>query len=335
MGRSLGRETCKPVNNLTQAIKERISKKVFFEVRSYFRMRKLAQYPFSEDPLKYILSKYKKECIKAYFFSNHFAKKQEVYNELYKYFNDVFTSSLSEGLFDFNGLIVPKPKEESSKYALIQELLDFLGYYIDGDIEFWDAVSIEGPYEYGDVRVSVGDIVIDCGANMGLFSAAASYKGANVYAFEPFEVIIDRYLTKTAENNKNISICKHALSNEEKQTEFIHNSNYITIGGLTDFAIPTTLSWGEKETVTVQAIPLDTWVEKNNIPRVDFIKADIEGAERYMLMGAKKVLKEFAPKIAICTYHLPDDSKVFREIILDANPNYIIEERFLKMYAYV
>ena len=80
---------------------------------------------------------------------------------------------------------------------------------------------------------------------------------------------------------------------------------------------------------------MDAYVEKNNIPRVDFIKADIEGAERYMLRGSMKVLERFAPKLAICTYHLPDDPKVLRETILEANPNYVISEQFKKMYAYV
>ena len=72
-----------------------------------------------------------------------------------------------------------------------------------------------------------------------------------------------------------------------------------------------------------------------HIPRVDFIKADIEGSERHMLMGARRVLKEFAPKLSLCTYHLPDDPQVMREIILDANPRYRIEERWKKMYAWV
>ena len=54
-----------------------------------------------------------------------------------------------------------------------------------------------------------------------------------------------------------------------------------------------------------------------------------------MLMGAKQVLKEFAPKIAICKYHLPDDPQILRELILDGNPNYVIEERWKKIYAYV
>jgi len=87
--------------------------------------------------------------------------------------------------------------------------------------------------------------------------------------------------------------------------------------------------------ISVKCTKPDTFVHQNNIPRIDFIKADIEGAERYMLMGAKQVLKDFAPKLAICTYHLPDDPKVLRELILDANPDYVIEERWKKMYAHV
>ncbi|MDR2600473.1 MAG: FkbM family methyltransferase, partial [Oscillospiraceae bacterium] len=87
--------------------------------------------------------------------------------------------------------------------------------------------------------------------------------------------------------------------------------------------------------IKVQTIDLDSFVNENNLPRIDFIKADIEGAERYMLMGAKQVLKDFAPKLSLCKYHLPDDSKVLKELILDANPNYVIEERWKKMYAYV
>ena len=86
---------------------------------------------------------------------------------------------------------------------------------------------------------------------------------------------------------------------------------------------------------TVPAITLDAFVERNNIEHVDFIKADIEGAERNMLRGATRILKEFAPKLSICTYHLPDDPQVLREIILNANPKYRIVEKIKKMYAYV
>jgi len=85
----------------------------------------------------------------------------------------------------------------------------------------------------------------------------------------------------------------------------------------------------------VDCIDLDTFSHEKNLSRIDFIKADIEGAERHMIKGAKYVLRESAPKIAICTYHLPDDPEVLRELILDANPNYVITEKYKKMYAHV
>lgn len=85
----------------------------------------------------------------------------------------------------------------------------------------------------------------------------------------------------------------------------------------------------------VSLMTVDEFVEENDIPHIDFIKADIEGAERNMLMGATRVLKEFAPKLSICTYHLPDDKDVLEKIIKDANPDYVVEHKYKKLYAYV
>ncbi len=87
--------------------------------------------------------------------------------------------------------------------------------------------------------------------------------------------------------------------------------------------------------VTVDTITIDSFVEENKIKKIDFIKADVEGAERYLLMGAKNILQKFAPKLSICTYHLSDDPQVLEEIILSANPNYIIKHKWQKLYAYV
>jgi hypothetical protein len=76
-------------------------------------------------------------------------------------------------------------------------------------------------------------------------------------------------------------------------------------------------------------------VEENNISRIDFIKSDIEGAERDMLRGATKVLQKFAPKLAICTYHLPDDPQVLEQIIKEANPDYRVVHISKKLFAAV
>lgn len=85
----------------------------------------------------------------------------------------------------------------------------------------------------------------------------------------------------------------------------------------------------------VETISLDDFVRENNLPRVDFIKADIEGFERHMLAGAQETLARFAPKLALCTYHLHDDPEVMANLILQANPKYNIVQKRMKLFASV
>jgi FkbM family methyltransferase len=89
----------------------------------------------------------------------------------------------------------------------------------------------------------------------------------------------------------------------------------------------------KKEKITITS--LDKFVADNKLTRVDFIKADIEGAERDMLRGAANVLKTFAPKLAICTYHLIDDPETLEKIIKEINPNYTVVHLRHKLFAAV
>jgi FkbM family methyltransferase len=226
---------------------------------------------------------------------------------------------------NINGILLPILTDKILKGNLITEFLDFIYPYLYND---YSNTGGEGPYLYHQVQIKKGDIVIDAGANMGLFSALASHLGGIVYAFEPVKEIREKYLEKTAQLNPNINIVPLALSNKTGTTDIYVNSN--NLGGS---SIILQGQSGTKETILTTT--LDDWVKQNNIPKVDFIKADIEGAERLMLEGAQWVLKTYAPKLAICTYHLPDDKEVLTNLILQANPNYKIEYAWQKLYAWV
>jgi len=190
----------------------------------------------------------------------------------------------------------------------------------------------EGPYELGNVTVKKGDIVFDCGANVGLFSGVAAAKGAEVYAFEPTPVTC-KYLERSLSFYNNTTIHQYAVAEDNGKSKFYINDlqkdNNLGVNGFNPM-----LSGVHFDSIEVSTLSLDTFVKEHAIARVDFIKADIEGAERDMLKGAKQILAEFAPKLALCTYHLPDDPEVMERLILEANPNYIIQHKYSKLYAY-
>ena len=213
---------------------------------------------------------------------------------------------------------------------------DYYSYLFCGDdysekvFDECDKFLAEGLYGLVNDKVNVtvkpGDIVIDAGSWIGDFAAYASVKGAVVYAFEPIDEIF-KYLVQTAELNKNIIPVKKGLSGKSISMDIFLNDS-------------STASFMRKDkqsgvSVKTESVSLDDFIRENNIQRVDFIKADIEGFERHMLEGAQETLKRFAPKLALCTYHLPDDPQVMAELILKANPKYNIVQKRMKLFASV
>ena len=72
--------------------------------------------------------------------------------------------------------------------------------------------------------------------------------------------------------------------------------------------------------ITVPTISIDEFCQKNNISKVNFIKLDIEGSERFALKGATETLKKFRPLLTISGYHLIDDVPVLVNILKASCP---------------
>ena len=246
--------------------------------------------------------------------------------------------------FDFNGARIPNISDSGEKLvalrAIFEDVLLILCHYNENYskelVRHLDEMMIEGPYGYVDenvdVRVKEGDIVIDAGAWIGDFSAYSAVKNATCYAFEPTKETYDllcetKELNNTkgkiipvryglGDTNTSLNIVKYddnTMSNKIMQAD--HNNN--------------------DEGDIIKVVTLDSFVETNGIEKVDFIKSDIEGFERNLLMGATNVMKKFAPKLAICTYHLPDDPEVLESIIKKANPDYNVVHLKHKLFASV
>lgn len=66
---------------------------------------------------------------------------------------------------------------------------------------------------------------------------------------------------------------------------------------------------------------------RKNLPRVDYIKLDIEGAELDMLHGAAKTITRFKPKMAVSAYHKPEDLWTLATYIKSLRADYEFEFR--------
>ena len=69
---------------------------------------------------------------------------------------------------------------------------------------------------------------------------------------------------------------------------------------------------------------IDDIVARNDVPRLDFIKMDIEGSEPAALEGARETILRFRPKLAIAIYHKASDFVGIPNWILDLNIGYRI-----------
>jgi FkbM family methyltransferase len=245
--------------------------------------------------------------------------------------------------FDFNGALFPDIRHDAENWGnffhSIFEDTFFMSCYCGDNydksgVDILDKLMGEGPYGYTDkdsgfdVTVKKADIVIDADAWCGDFSAYAASKGAQVYAFEPTKKTFG-ILTETAElNGNNIIPVNDGLGADDFDANISINLDGNSGGNST---VIKNSAVSEKIHITT----IDKFVAENGIERIDFIKADIEGAERDMLKGAKQTLQKFAPKLALCTYHLHDDPEVLSSLILEANPKYRIVHLRKKLFACV
>lgn len=160
--------------------------------------------------------------------------------------------------------------------------------------------------------VRAGDVVLDCGANVGVFTRHALDSGARtVVAIEPAPENLEclhRNFESEIRAGRVIVYPKGVWDRDDvlQLRSFDQESG----GDSVALKFP-----GSREGPKVLLTTIDKMVAEVRLERVDFIKMDIEGAERRALAGARDTVSRYHPRMAISMEHQPDDPEAIPAVV--------------------
>lgn len=139
--------------------------------------------------------------------------------------------------------------------------------------------------------------ILDIGANTGVYSIAAAVNSRQscVYAFEPVPRIFNR-LNYNIKLNNLVNVHTESLLISDQKGE---QKLYIPNGAITTSASSSKGFRACKEVISVDALTVDDFVERNELSSVGLMKIDTESTEPSVLKGALKTIKKKRP-IILC-----------------------------------
>lgn len=164
-----------------------------------------------------------------------------------------------------------------------------------------------------------GDIVLDCGANIGVFTKKSLDQGASkVIAIEPAPENIEclrRNFAKEIEAGRVVVYAKGVWDKDDFLTLNVDPAN----SAADSFVIQRE---GAQGVAKIPLTTIDKLVAELGLPRVDFIKMDIEGAEPKALAGGKETIAKYKPRMALSVYHQPDHPETVPRMVKEAYAGY-------------
>jgi|TARA_Y100000310_G_scaffold344647_1_gene458533 FkbM family methyltransferase len=153
--------------------------------------------------------------------------------------------------------------------------------------------------------------ILEIGANVGRDTNRflSTFQDLDLYCFEPDPRCLDRFKTKVLPRDR-VHLFEVAISDCDGHADFYlssgrrHSSRHFdripvedSPGHINSSSLlnPTghlkEFPWCKfEETIRVETKRLDTWASENNIEMIDFIWADVQGAEKKMIKGGFETL---------------------------------------------
>jgi len=151
-----------------------------------------------------------------------------------------------------------------------------------------------------DSVLKEGMVFVDAGANEGLYSLFASRcvgTSGRVFSFEPSQREFQRLECNILLNGlQNVHAVRAALAEAPGEMQLsIAGSPHAGQNTLGNFIYQVPLL----RTESVSAQTLDAFAAESGLTRLDVLKLDVEGAERRVLEGSRRVLRQMRPMVLL------------------------------------
>jgi FkbM family methyltransferase len=178
-------------------------------------------------------------------------------------------------------------------------------------------------YGKGEWGVHRGDVVLDVGAYIGTWTKDALARGAKlVVAIEPSPASVEclkRNLSHEIASGQVIIYPKGIWDSEGKLALFSNSSN-----GVGNSFVEESDAAQKIDAISVTTI--DKVSAELQLPRVDFIKADVKGATERLLRGAGGVIRSYTPRIAVSTEEVADNAASIATLARLIQPSYQMKD---------
>ena len=184
-------------------------------------------------------------------------------------------------------------------------------YLVWANEDIGKRLILQGGYETNELLafhrlIRQGDVCVDVGGNVGIFSlnfAKCCKNEGKVYVIEPIrknQLVIE--LAAIVNGIDNIQIFPFALSDRDGEVVL----EIPSIDGAYAY-IKNSDQTGSVANLTVRCLPLDVFVNEQNIMRIDILKIDVEGAEMLVLEGGKAILSDPVRRPRVVMVELVDE----------------------------
>lgn len=182
-------------------------------------------------------------------------------------------------------------------------------FFLRSDFGFDFLVDITDPYlkldtfdddnfkillKFLATKLPSNSVILDVGAFRGGYSLAVSsyFPISKIYCFEPIKKSYDKLVINIARNKKEAQIFPYCSAISENECE-IYMTNNLSTGN----HIISEKSIISSQIEKIPATTLDSFIIKNHIENVHFIKCDVEGYELAVVTGANSLIQNFKPII--------------------------------------